>query len=171
MKKILLILSLALILSFTACSKSEPNAPITVSESRFFEDTNISWEEYTEKYQEIEKESEYLDRVSQSASISFEKESDTAELDEFWRTASENDNLYLNIDCEGLIPDKKLYAFIDGNIDSPVIEENVDSNYHGGVLLKGVNASVGTHTIQFVQFEDESWEPAYCVSSEYYITE
>lgn len=165
-KKSFFVISLAILFLFSSCAKPEVK---TFSESKFFDDTYISFEEYEEKYESKDDTGEYFLRTTHNAYVSFDKETDTAELDTYWRTASKDDNLTLNIECEGLTPDKTLYVFIDGNIDSPVVEENSSLGFEDKVALKGSFAEVGTHKIQFVQFKDNSWEPSYCVSSEYYI--
>ena len=137
MKNKLIVGLLFLILILTACGGTihdpKPDGDTTVSQGRIYEDTTDS---------------------SQSVSI--------YQL-EFTDETQEGDNVIMGIDnpgfkfeCFGFDKTQKLYVFMDGDIDNILGEfdiSNEDKVYYENMININENkADIGSHTIQFVQF-------------------
>ena len=150
MRKLLyIILSLVLILSFTACQSNDNNnddgGQTTVSQGRIFTDTDNS---------------EHICSITSEDSTQSGTDIEISEADSS-----------LSFSCQGLNPDSTLWVFIDGDIDDIGGEfDNITSEFSSTIELKSSFKRAKEHTIQFVQFsKSDGWEPEFCKTCHYTI--
>ena len=151
MKKLLyIILSLILVVSFTACQSNDNNndndgGQSTISQGRIFTDTDNS---------------EHI--------CSIISEDSTQSGTDIEISAADSS---LSFSCQGLNPDSTLWVFVDGDIDDIGGEfDNITSEFSNKIELRPPFKRAKEHTIQFVQFsKSDGWEPEFCKTCHYTI--
>lgn len=123
-------------------TEEEPGV-VTVSESKIFDDT---------------------DDVLQRVFIRMLAYTDATESGD--NVVVHKDNPGFKFECHGLDTSKKLYVFIDGDIDDVAAEyDKVTESFSGKIMLKSKDLGSDEHIVQFVQFD--GWTPTFCKTRHY----